>query len=394
MRASVWLTPSTGLVQRSSYLEIFHDQEQIGNRFDATVRASLGSGIKNETIVGFDVNRIDFMHTNNSRLPGSVVPNPTSTVDPDDIDPGHFLNPHGTFPKYETETSQYALFAEDRLTLSKEFTVVAGIRLDRPSLERKDLIAGTRFEKDFSDVTWRAGAVYSPMPGLAFYGQYATGVDPVGGLITLSQANADFDLATGRQIEVGVKQSFWGGRGEWTLAAYDIEKKNLLSRDPNNSRIVRQVGQQSSRGVEASLGVQMTDTLRYDGNVALLEAQYDYFMVPSSGTNPPIDYSGNRPNNVPEQVVNSWLTWAFIPKWEAYAGVQWIGTVYNDDANLVKRPPATIVNLGLSYEVTEKSEIALRVFNAFDEKYATGGGSNEWQLAPPRSAELSYRIKY
>ncbi len=49
-------------------------------------------------------------------------------------------------------------------------------------------------------------------PGLAFYGQYATGVDPVGGLITLTEANAQFRSRNGRQIEIGVKQSFWGGR--------------------------------------------------------------------------------------------------------------------------------------------------------------------------------------
>ena len=29
-----------------------------------------------------------------------------------------------------------------------------------------------------------------------------------------------------------------------------------------------------------------------------------------------------------------------------------------------------------------------------DEVYAVGGTATEWQLAPPRSAELSYRIKY
>lgn len=101
-----------------------------------------------------------------------------------------------------------------------------------------------------------------------------------------------------------------------------------------------------------------------------------------------------RPNNVPEQVVNNWLTWEFLPRWQGYVGVQWVGPIYSDDENLSKRPDFTVVNFGLSYDVTEKSEIALRVFNAFDELYATGGGTTQWQLAPPRSAELGYRIKY
>ncbi len=83
-----------------------------------------------------------------------------------------------------------------------------------------------------------------------------------------------------------------------------------------------------------------------------------------------------------------------MPQWEGHLGVQWVGTMYNDDANIVKRPPFTVVNLGLDYDVTKNSEIALWIFNAFDEVYAVGGSATEWQLAPPRSAELSYRIKY
>lgn len=374
---------NAGLVRRSSYIEIFHDQEQIGNRLDATVRSALPGGVKNEMVVGFDVNRIDFRHTNNSPYGGE------SFVDPFNPNPGWFINEDGTRPKFDTDTSQYAFFAEDRLELSKQLSLVGGIRLDRPTMERHDLQTGESFTKEFSNVTWRAGAVYTPIPGLAFYGQYATGVDPIGGLITLSKSNSEFDLATGRQIEIGVKQSFWDGRGEWTLAAYDIEKKNLLSRDPDNPDIVQQIGQQSSRGVEASLALQLTDTLRYEGNIALLEAKYDEF-IGSGG----VDYAGKRPRNVPGQIVNGWLTWAFWPDWEARIGAQWVGSVYSDDDNLVERADFTLVNLGLDYHVTEKSAVSLRVFNVFDEVYTTGGSTTEWQLAPPRTAELSYRIKY
>lgn len=379
--------PGTGSIYRSAYREIFHDQEQIGNRMDATIRTVLPGGIKNATVVGFDVNRIDFLHTNNSPYPGS------SSVDPFNFNNGSFYDESiiRATPGFNTHTEQYSLFAEDRLTLSKELSVVAGIRLDRPSMERINLRdPSLSFEKDFSDVTWRVGTVYTPVPGLAFYGQYATGVDPIGGLVTLSLANADYELATGRQIEVGVKQSFWNGLGEWTLALYDLEKKNIPSTDPNDSQVVRQVGQQSSRGVELTVALQLTETLRYEGNVALLKAEYDEFI---DGTD---DYSGNRPNNVPEQVMNNWLSWTFLPDWEARVGVQWVGSVYGDDANSKesKRPDFTVVNLGLDYHVDDRSTITLRGFNIFDEVYATEGGDTAWQLAPPRSAEISYRIKY
>ena len=141
------------------------------------------------------------------------------------------------------------------------------------------------------------------------------------------------------------------------------------------------------------VALQLTDTVRYEGNVALLQARYDHFTVEDDNGDL-VDFSGNRPNNVPQQVVNNWLSWAFLPQWEGHVGVRWVGDMYGNDSNSYKRPAFTVVNLGLDYDVTEKSEIALRVYNVFDEVYATSGGTTQWQLAPPRTGEVVYRVKY
>jgi iron complex outermembrane receptor protein len=379
---------ATQRIDRSDYVEIRHATEQIGNRMDATFRSVLPGAMKNAFVAGFDINRIDHGRDNNSPYGGS------SDVDPFNPDLGYWAdgNPDPFSLEYDARTEQYGIFAENHLELSKELSVIAGIRLDRPTVNRTHYRdPNQEFEKSFSYTTWRAGAVYTPVPGLAFYGQYATAVDPVGsGLLSLNKYYSDFELTTGRQIEVGVKNVFWGGRGEWTFAAYDIEKQNLESTDPNDPTLVRQVGQQSSQGVELSVALQITESLRYEGNVAVLKARYDEFLDPFDGT----DYSGNRPNNVPEQVMNNWLSWAFLPDWEARVGVQWVGAIYSDDANTLKRPDFTVVNLGLDYHVDDRSTVALRGFNVFDEVYAVSGSNTEWQLAPPRSAEISYRIKY
>ena len=106
---------------------------------------------------------------------------------------------------------------------------------------------------------------------------------PVGGLITASNANAKFELSTGKQAEIGVKKSFWGGRGEWTVAGYQIVKNNLLARDPNNPGQVVQVGQQSSVGIEATLGLVLDHGWRSDANTALRKAKDDNFVQSVGG---------------------------------------------------------------------------------------------------------------
>ncbi|CBS89737.1 TonB-dependent receptor [Azospirillum lipoferum] len=372
-------------VMRDSYIEIYHDQRQVGDRFDATWRSSL-FGMKNEMVGGFDLNRIEFKHTNNSPYGGS------STVDPFDPAPGLFLNSAGTTPRSRSRTRQYSLFAEDRLSLTPQLSLVGGIRYDAPTVERWDLVTGTSYTKDFRATSWRTGAVYEVVPGLAFYGQYATAVDPVGNLISLSPTQKDFDLSTGRQVEIGVKQSFLEGRGEWTLAAYRIVKDKLLTTDPNRPGVTMQVGRQSSRGLEASLSLGLWEGVRVDVNGALLRAKYDDFTQSVSGR--AVSYAGNVPTGVPERTANVWANWAFLPDWEVRAGLQYVGKTYADAANSSVRPAYTVVNAGLDYRPTGNTKLSLRAFNLFDEVYAVAGSANSWVLGRPRSAELAFSMTF
>ncbi|MEP6837613.1 MAG: TonB-dependent siderophore receptor [Bradyrhizobium sp.] len=383
---------TTGLIDRSSYLEIFHNQQQIGDRMDATFRGHV-LGMKNEFVAGFDVNRIDFTHTNNSPPSGSPASTDKSSVDLWSFDPGAFFSSIPTRPSFNTVTNQYALFAEDRLSLTDQWTLVGGIRQDQPVIDRADLITPANgFTKSFSATSWRVGTVYNPVKDLALYGQYSTAVDPVGNLITLATTQKDFQLSTGKQAEIGIKQSFWQGRGEWTLAGYQIVKNNLLARDPNDSTKTQQIGQQSSRGVEASIGLVLDDGWRIDANTAWLRAKYDDFFQPVNGLS--VNFAGNVPVNVPQQVSNVWLTWAFAPQWSVNGGVQIIGKTFADNANTLTRPAYTVVNGGLQWKPDARTTMALRVYNLFDTVYATSGNTTQWLLGMPRTAELSLNVKF
>ena len=90
--------PNAGLIGRTDYLEIIHDQEQYGNRFDATFRAALGGGVKNELVLGFDVNRIKYGRLHNFSDNDAVT-----FVDPYDPSPGSFINVEGTRPEFEVD---------------------------------------------------------------------------------------------------------------------------------------------------------------------------------------------------------------------------------------------------------------------------------------------------
>lgn len=387
--------PATGLIDRSSYLEIFHNEQQLGDRMDVTVKGHI-FGMKNEFLAGFDVSRVNFAPYRINSF-GGLSNGARSSIDPYNFFPGSYFSTIPTVSTYGSVANQFAIFAENRLSVTDQLSLVTGIRQDEPTITRTDYITpGNSFEKSFSNTTWRAGAVYEPIKNLAFYGQYSTAVDPVGGLVSLSSANKDFTLATGRQIEVGVKQSFWGGRGEWTLAGYEIVKNNLLARDPINPLIVTQVGQQSSRGIEASVGLALDHGWRIDANTTFLRAKYDDFVQPATIGTGSVNFAGNVPFNVPQTVSNIWATWAFAPNWSANAGIQIVGKRYGDNANTTaaEMPSYNVVNAGVQWKPDPNTTVSLRVYNLFDTVYATSGNANVWTLGMPRTTQFAVNVKF
>ncbi len=378
--------PSTSLIRRTSPIEIFHHQEQIGNRFDATVKGTL-FGLRNEFVAGFEVNHIDFGLRNNSPYRGE------NSVDAFFFNPGFFSSPDGVRPLYRSSTDQYSLFAEARLILSDQLSLIAGLRYDAPTVRREDLVTPSQsFTKAFNALSYRFGAVFNPTPDSSLYASYATAVDPVTSLITIPITQKDFKLSAGAQVEIGYKQVFWDGRGEFTLAGYRINKRDLLTVDPLRPQVSIQVGSQSSHGVEAFVSLGLWENWRVEGNLALLHAQYDDFQQAVGGV--AVNFAGNQPVNVPERIANLWLSWAFAPRWEARAGVQFVGETFSDFANTVRRPSYEVVNGSLDYRVSDKSRFSVRVYNLLDTIYPVTGSANTWLLGRPRSVEVAYNLTF
>lgn len=355
-----YYNPSTRLLDRADATEIYHDQSQSGNTTDITSMGNL-YGRPNQVSVGFDFNSTDFTHTNNTYV-GSAP-----SVDLYNPVPGYFSSPVATIPRYHSDAKQYALFAEDRLELSTQWSALAGLRYDHAELSRQDLVANKQaYQRTFTNVGWRFGTVYQATPSLAFYGQYARAADPIGALVFLSAANSKFESATGRQLEFGIKHAF-AARSEWTLAAYEISKKNLLTRDSKNPSQSIQVGERSSRGLEATLTASLAPGLSIEANASLLRARFEEFSESIGGKL--VSRAGKTPPDVPKRLANLWLNWEMLSAWTASAGWRYVGERNADNANTLKLPGYAVTDLSLRWKATPRTDIALRAANVFDKRY-------------------------
>lgn len=389
------LTP--GLIYRTDNLGIIHDQTQWGDQGSFKLSTPLSDTMSNDLVLGFDINWVSLTYSHDF---GSALQE--DAVNPRTFNPGAFLDTQGIAPRYRTKTRATSLFAEDRLKLSEALSLVGGVRAEWDRVTRYNFsysATGVRSEtnafpnggaRKLDNVTWRVGAVYQPSKTISLYGQYATGVDPLGTLTTYSTNASQFYFtnATGDQIEVGAKASFLDGRGSATVAAYRIVKKKLVAQRTPTSP-VEQIGQRSSKGIEASLAFDLGAGFGIDANGTVLKAEYDDFI--SGGTN----YNGKHPANIPETGGNLWLRWSGYDKLTVRTGLRYVGHSYSDNANQFRVPGYTVVDAAISYAITPQLALDVHVANLFDKDYAvTTYNDEQWILGRPRSVDVALRARF
>lgn len=369
-------------LSRSGYFGIGHKQEQVGDRQTFTFKHSL-FGLDSQTVTGVDYNRIRFQLDSNSPF-NDVLPNgqPLDLYHPQT---GYFESADPYRDQFDSTTKQMSVFAENRTQLSERWSLVTGVRRDYVHVDRNNLVDGSQSDKTLTGNNWKAGLVFALTQDTSFYGQVATSTDGIGGLISLSPSQQQYDLSTARQTEIGLKQLFWDQRGEFTLAAYRIVKKKLLTDDPGNPTLKQQVGQQSSNGLEASLDLQLPNAWQLQANAAIVKAKYDDFEEVVGGV--PVSRNGNRPVDVPRRTANLWLSKALTDDLKAGAGVRYVDARYADMANRNELPSYTVIDATLSWKALRNTTLGLQVNNLFDRTYAQSqyNEGQQWILGEPRS---------
>lgn len=380
---------ATNDILRRSFGTFLQYQNQLGDHAEAVLNHTL-FGMANTFSVGFDVAKLQ-----NKRFVDTYTG--TDIIDIRNSSPGYFPASATTQNYQETRDTQYSVFAEDRLVVLPSLSLIGGLRYDHADVDRDDLVKKTTVNKVYDPVSWRVGAVYEIVPKFNVYAQYSTAVDPVSNLCCISASQLSFDMSEGKQTEIGVKNVLLDGRVEWTLSGYRITKNKLLTPDPNNAALSLQVGQQSSRGIEGSLAIQVTDDVRVEVNGTTLEARYDDFYETVSGVR--VSRVGNRPTNIPQQLANAWITWNVLPTLQLQTGVEYRGDMFVNTDNSRKIPSYTLVDAGARWAINESLFVDGRVANVFDKFYAAtsqtdGSNGAQWVLGPPRSYEVSLTAKF
>ena len=383
---------STGKLDRTVQ-RITHDHQFWSEQLSDTNDSLIG-GFRNRFTVGGEYSYTDF---SNPRQNGT-----TTSVDPIDPNVGSFpSSANSNWPGagknivYQSNMDTTAVFGEDAFNLTPDWLLVAGARYEDINLRRTvtDLNLGTEqsFHPTYDPFSWRVGTIYNLTPDVQLYAQYSTAVTPVSSLLLISTANGDFDLSKGRSVELGFKANAFGGATTVLGSVYWIELNDILTRDPNNSTLTVQGGQQTSRGMELTTSTKLTSQLQVDLGVSLVDARYDD-LIEAGGA----DRSGNHPINVPHTTASASALYRLesLPV-TLGAFVKHASGFYTDTANTYFVEGHTTLDASIAYEM-KNATLTLRGRNLTNEFYGEYSGYSATQiyLGAPRSAELGVTFKF
>lgn len=272
------------------------------------------------------------------------------------------------FRNFVLSQNQLGVYLQDQIKFGG-FTLVLSGRNDWVSTSQADRPSGaTLYNREDSKFSGRAGLIYNFANGLAPYVAYATSYNPI---IGLNASNQLFVPETGVQAEVGLKYQPAGFNGHFSVAVFDLKRKNVPTTAPVALPALQiQTGEVTSRGLELEAVANPLPGLK---TVAAFTT-YDLFN--SKDDNPAL--IGFTPTNVPQQVGSLWADYTFqdgpLTGFGFGGGVRYIGKSFADIANTLVVPSVVLGDLAVHYE-WQNWRAALNVINVADTIYVASCAS-------------------
>jgi len=229
----------------------------------------------------------------------------------------------------------------------------------------------------------RIGVVYSLLSQLNLYGTYTEGYQPQSpSTFTNPNNGGPFDPSTSNMIEGGAKGSFFQKRLALNVSVYRIQQKNVLvnANDPVNTDLLRQRGEEESKGFEIEAIGNILPNLAVNANYAFNQATITQGLATETGM---------QKANAPKHLANVWLKYTLVKGLFSGLGIGG-GINYSSERNTeilsLQLPSFTTVDMA-AYYTFSKVRLAVNVNNLFNEKYWFAG-YNYTRIFPgePRNA--------
>ena len=361
------------------------------NQTDLTTRFSTG-GFEHTLLTGIELGHQDSDNKRNTGFFGAATSATVSTGNPYAIATGFRQNTTDANNKVSADIA--ALYAQDQVTLSKEWKLLGGLRYDyfKVNLEdRRTLVPAANLARTDIGYSPRAGVIWTPTAASTYYVSYSYAFLPSAEQLGLATTNAILDPETATNYEVGARWDLLP-KLTFSTSVFLLERNNVKSVNPAVPGSFVQSGQQRTQGVELGLQGDITPKWQVYGGYAWMDARVTQpFNANTTATAVSLVPAGNKVGLVPEHTLSLWNKFDLGNGWGAGVGAIYQGASYTSFLNTVRLPAFARADAALYYTFASgKTRLSLNVENVFNKKYwPTVDGDNNISVGAPVNARLT-----
>ncbi|MBS4019242.1 MAG: TonB-dependent siderophore receptor [Dechloromonas sp.] len=376
-----WTTAGTPIIERERR---FRDYDSNDLSFQGEVHGKFATGtLKHEVMAGLDSYRfeLDQLMTRgrSTTTYGIDINNPVYGQTPLALD----TTPVNTLEK------QYGtgVFLQDQIHLAEDWRLLLGLRHDRFRQDLKNRSTSTVAKQERKATTPRVGLTWLLSPSVSIYALASESFRPnTGGDVN----GGAFAPEEGRAKEVGIKYESTDKRYGGTLSFFDIDKKNVLTNDLNNSGFSIAAGEARSRGMEIDVSGQLTTKVRVTANYAYTDAEI------TKDNNAAL--VGARLLNVPKHSGSILAMYEAGFKDGRYGfggGATYVGKRSGNALDTFELPAYTTARLMTYWKPSQNLRFSLDVENLFDKTYYASSYDVYWVTpGTPRTLTLGMQMRF
>jgi len=278
-----------------------------------------------------------------------------------------------------------ALNLQDQIVFTDKLRGMLGARYEHFDQAIDDYTTNVTGKQRHDELTYRAGLLYQLTPHVGVFANASTSFKPNNGL---DASGKTFKPEQGTGFEMGLKTELFDERLSATLAAFHIEKENVLALDPG-SDTSRAVGKARSQGFDLQLSGQLTEAMRVIGALAYIDAE----VTQGDAAIP----SGSPILGVAKRSGSLLGVYEFqegpLRGSDVGAAFTYVGDRSGQSGGSFELPAYQTVDLLAHYKASDNLTVGLNLNNVFDEKYYERAYSNYWVMpGEPRNFSVSLTV--
>lgn len=363
------------------------DTQGVQNLTAVHITAPIG-GLRSELTVGFDA---AWQHNDRNQYAYIGTRTPFDLFNPVLTDGVPATNTPSNVR--DTTTRDVSLFANERLWLNDQWSIVGGVRLGAYEVDQKTtafnstaacngapavpapgITCYTPVSSNTDFVTPQLGVIWEPAPNQQWYVNFSQSAKPQGASTnngdTIANpttptgvSNKDLDPEENTNFEIGGRIGLFDDRMQVQGAVFQTKKDNSKILDVNGDLLVGSGDAQEITGFEIGIGGMIADEWSVNANATFLDTEV------TDSTN--VATIGNSIAFTPETGASVWTTYNFnslLPGLEVGGGLTYQGEVYLNTANSSAIDAYTTLDGFVAYG-WDRFRISLNGYNLSDELY-------------------------